>query len=94
MTFEQWKAACAIYAESVGVGGPDLWADDDPYELAECGEAAFNDGDTPQAFIDDIFADDLASREHDDLMEQEAHCQTFDDEGDYDYDQEQGDCDE
>ena len=84
MNFEEWKKECALYAERIGVAGPDIWAEDDPYDLADAPLDAFNDDLSPKEFIDEVFAEDIASREHDDIMDEDA----LDHELDFDDDQE------
>lgn len=71
MTFEEWKAA--VQKASNDLGCPDdLWADDDPYDLAEVAKTDFESGFSPESFVREVFADDISSREHDEQMQIEA----------------------
>lgn len=71
MTYEQFRQDCAIEAERL-VGLSDILDDGDPYELDVAMADAFRCGDTPEQFIRDIFAEDIASAMNDRIMEAEA----------------------
>ncbi len=69
--FSVWQERAQVH--SLTVDGPDdLWAEDDPYDLREAAKSAHARGQTPEAFVEEIFADDIASRENDRLMAAEA----------------------
>lgn len=77
--FAEWKAAAQAHADELGVVDKDkLWEDSDPYSLKEVAEEAFSKGTDPKTFIEEIFADDLASAEHDE--QQAAEALEFDEE--------------
>lgn len=59
MTFEEWKAEAQKVAERLLDPEP-IWGQGDPYSLLEVGRFSFNKGITPEAFIREIFADDIA----------------------------------
>lgn len=71
MTFKQWKTAVVQVSKRLGCPD-DLWGKDDPYELAEIAKPAFKAGQSARAFVEEMFADDIASRAHDAAMEAEA----------------------
>lgn len=86
--FAEWKAAAQKHADDLKVvDGDQLWGDDDPYSLKEEASAAFEKGTDPKAFIEDIFADDLASKEHDEQQAAEALLEDGDLEDDEDDDE-------
>lgn len=68
----RWRERAQRYADRVGVAGRDLWDSDDPYDLFEAAHAAFEAGRKPRDFINGIFAEDMASREYDNLLAAEA----------------------
>ncbi len=62
MTFDEWKAA--VQKASNDLGCPDnLWADGDPYDLAEVAKTDFESGFSPESFVREVFADDIAASE-------------------------------
>jgi hypothetical protein len=72
-TFEAWKSEVqAEVAKCPDLALEPIWGDDDPYDLCEAAAAAFAAGQEPGAFIREMFADELASCEHDRLVGQEA----------------------
>ena len=76
MTFDEWK----VKAEAVAIdllGLNDLFTEKDLYDLREAAEASYKDGVSPQGFVEEMFADDLASRENDSQMEAESLEEEF-----------------
>lgn len=69
--FSDWQTSAEKHAISVGCPD-DLWAEDDPYDLLEAARVAYAEGRSAVDFINEIFADDIASRKHDELMVAEA----------------------
>ena len=69
--YEAWQELVKKRTESL-LGLGDIWDEDDPYDLFESARAAFADDITPEHFVAEMFADDIASRENDALMEAEA----------------------
>lgn len=67
-----WKRKAVRHGRKLGVCDGDIWDADDPYDLATVARDAFNKGTTAAAFIEEIFADDIASHAHDKLMEAET----------------------
>ena len=43
----------------------DILAEDDPYDLSEAMSDAHRSGTSPETFVREVFADDLARMEHD-----------------------------
>lgn len=70
----EWLLACAQHAEELlGIG--DLMAADDPYDALDFLKDAYAVGSTPQKAVEELFADDLASMAHDELMRAEAEAE-------------------
>lgn len=67
MTRENFEKRAAKYTEE-HLGFGDLWEEDDPYDLAEAADEAYNKGVYPELFIRMIFADDFARNEYDDQL--------------------------
>jgi len=85
--FERWKAeAQDIATELAGID--DIWAKDDPYDLGMAAASAFDSGRSARVFIEEVFADDIASRQYDDELRETAEQYEHDDEPDDDYDYE------
>jgi hypothetical protein len=64
--FEAWKKKARAYVDKLGlVDGDDIFDPSDPYELLEGADTAFAIGESPKAFVRDMFAEDLASRAYD-----------------------------
>jgi hypothetical protein len=73
LSFAEWKMAAQRHANDLDIiAGDDLWDDGDSYDLREAASAAFAEKEDPKAFIERIFEEDLARREHDDQQAQEA----------------------
>jgi hypothetical protein len=70
-TFERWKNRAQQHATGLGLPD-DIWATDDPYDLLTVALEAYAKEQSPTAFIEEIFADDIASREHDEEMRRQA----------------------
>lgn len=71
-TIAAWRAECQEYAdqhEALALG--EIW-DGDPYELMEPSKDAFKSGQSPSAFIDEMFAEDIARQEHESQQAEEA----------------------
>ena len=69
--FNLWKNRTQKYASGEGLS-VDLWAADDPYNLAVVAREAFERGSSPRTFVLEIFADDLAAREGDEASFNES----------------------
>lgn len=65
-----WKQEAS--AAAVELVALDILCDDDPYELNEGMGHAFKAGQSPRAFIEQAFADDIASAKHDATQMAEA----------------------
>ena len=60
--FTAWKERAADHAKDDEVLGlSDILADDDPYDIADAMTAAFAKGQSPEAFVEETFAEDIAS---------------------------------
>lgn len=81
LSFEEWKERCASVAEDL-LGLDDILAEDDPYDLFLAMEEAYENEEDPESFIREIFADELASREHDDSWEDDDDWEDDEDEDD------------
>ncbi len=93
LTFDAWKAACVEVVDTLGLPVHDLWDPDDPYELAEDGQAAWEQGVSPDTFIHEVFSEDLARLEGE-LDEREAAEDYYEVTGEEDYDYRLGRDDE
>ncbi len=62
MTFDEWKAAAQKASDELGCPD-DLWADGDPYDLVEVAKTDFESGFSPESFVREVFADDIAASE-------------------------------
>jgi hypothetical protein len=81
-SFDEWKKRAAVYAkEHESLGMDDILAEDDPYDLKDTMRAAFDDGQPPEDYIEEMFAEDIARRDNDDLMAAEAEEEGMDAEG-------------
>jgi hypothetical protein len=77
LAFYDWQKKASHWAsELVGIG--EIWSTDDPYDLTEAAAAAFTAEQTPRAFIEEMFADDIASAAHDHQQTTEALAGEFD----------------
>lgn len=63
--------ATALFGGDLG----DIWGDGDDYDLFAAAEAAFRAGQSPEAFIREAFAEDLARSEGEDQEHIESLCQ-------------------
>lgn len=70
-SFSHWKSSAQAHAKKVGCPD-DLWAEDDPYDLLETARVAYARGQSASDFVEEMFADDIASRAHDALMAADA----------------------
>ncbi len=69
-TIEIWKASCnTISNELLGF---DAFNDGDDYDLDTVAPERFASGQTPQAFIEEMFEEDLARQEHDSQQQIES----------------------
>ena len=62
--FAEWKAAAQAHANDLGLP-PELWTEADDYDLADTARPAFDRGDDPKAYVEEVFAEDLARMEND-----------------------------
>jgi hypothetical protein len=70
VTYDEWKAKAAKIADKLLDLEP-IWSSDDPYDLFEAAKFAFDQGQTPEAFIKEMFEEDLAAQAyHDHLVEE------------------------
>lgn len=69
--FRKWQEQCAKWAGKL-VHLDDILAPDDPYELFEAMQAAFEVNQEPRSFIEEIFAEDLARQAYDDHLYAES----------------------
>jgi hypothetical protein len=67
-----WKAACVLAVDALELSVGDLWDEGDPYDLIPSARAAFAEGQSPQGFIEETFAEDLARAEHDEHLYEES----------------------
>lgn len=73
LTEARWRLLVQKHADRLGVvGGDSLWASEDPYDLVEAAEAAFAAGQSPKAFVEEQFAEDLAIAAHEENMFSES----------------------
>ena len=70
-SFPAWKLACSAHAMKL-LSLSDLWTEDDPYDLADAAQAAFDSHQSPRAFIEEMFAEDIARQEYDAQLAAEA----------------------
>jgi predicted proteasome-type protease len=66
VTLQEWKDRARVYSTTVGCPD-DLWDEDDPYQLKNVAVEAHAAGTSPEEFVRDVFADDLAASEGDEL---------------------------
>lgn len=59
MTFDEWKAEAEKFARKLLDLEP-IWSDDDPYDLFNVSLISFEQGQTPEAFIREMFEESLA----------------------------------
>ncbi len=72
MTYTEWQLKAKPLAnELVGPMG-DIWDEDDPFDLLDAGEKAFKSGQTPEAFVVEMFGEDADLREFDELLAEES----------------------
>lgn len=71
ITFEEWKEACAVLAKEL-LGLDDILAKDDPYGVLKLMPGAYKISSTPEDFIRDVFEEDFARMEHDQLLQEES----------------------
>lgn len=87
LSFIEWKAACVTAAKNLELGLEDMWASDDPYDLFEAAEEAFEEGEDPISFIEETFEEDLARAEglqdeqRQAIEENEDYSPDFEDDG-------------
>ncbi len=62
LDFAEWKAAAQAHANDLGLP-PDLWSEQDDYDLTEIAAEAFARGEDPKAFVEGAFEEDLARME-------------------------------
>jgi hypothetical protein len=69
--FEAWKKQAAEHCKKL-VGIVDIWAKDDPYDLAKAAEAAMLANQSPFEFVEEVFAEDITRAEHEHQQADEA----------------------
>jgi hypothetical protein len=69
---DAWKAKVQKVADELLPGLGNLWASDDPYELSLVGKSAFEAGESPSAFFESVFGEDLARNAYDEDLAAEA----------------------
>jgi hypothetical protein len=84
-TFGQWKKAATTHIGTLLVGLGEVFDKRDSYDLKEAAKAAYKAGRSPGDFIEDMFAEDLASQENDRLLYEES-LEQEDDYGDEQWD--------
>lgn len=98
ITFEEWQdRADAFLRESLGID--DLLDEDDPYDMADAMEEAYDDEEDPEDFIREAFSDDFAAQEgaEEELRlgeESELNFDEDEDEDEEDEDEDEEDDDE
>jgi hypothetical protein len=73
MTLDEWREAAAKCADELLSLEP-IWSEDDPYDLFEAAQAAFNSGQSPEAFIREMFEEDLAGQAYHDHLVKESNA--------------------
>jgi hypothetical protein len=71
-SLEAWKLGCVAAVLHHSLPVDDIWAKDDPYDLAVAAEEAFGAGRSPMSFIEEIFEEDLARAQHDAQQAEES----------------------
>jgi hypothetical protein len=69
MTFAEWQKKAQEYATWIDLPD-DLWDKKDSYDLLEAAKDSFEGDISPELFIDEMFADEIASRKQ--ALEYEA----------------------
>lgn len=92
MTFKEWQKRCSSLAKRY-VDLTDILDDDDPYDLKDAMDEYYEDGATPEEFIQEMFADDLAKRGYDEDLARQAMEDAESDDDDDDEDDEEEDED-
>lgn len=62
LTPQEWRDRAQEYSTEVGCPD-DIWDEDDPYDLSDVALSDYAAGRSPEEFIRNIFADDLAAAE-------------------------------
>lgn len=77
--FAAWKQRAQREAEALFDGSlGDIWAAGDDYDLFDAAEVAFRSGQSPEAFVREAFAEDLARRAAEEQEYEESLCQEED----------------
>jgi hypothetical protein len=71
MTYSEWKAEAEKFARKLLDLEP-IWSDDDPYELFNVSLVSFEQGQTPEAFIREMFEEDLSDKAYYKLLAEES----------------------
>lgn len=71
MTFDEWKEAAAKCADELLDLEP-IWGEGDLYGLFEAASSAFEQGQSPEAFIREMFEEDLAALAYYDHLVEES----------------------
>ena len=61
MTYDEWKVEAEKFARKLLDLEP-IWSDDDPYELFNVALISFEQGQTPEAFIREMFEEDISAK--------------------------------
>lgn len=68
----EWRAAAQKHAKDLELpAGEDLWDEADRYDLQKEGKKAFERGEDPKAFIERMFAEELARMEEEDAAREQ-----------------------
>ncbi len=71
--FHLWKAAAQKHVNKLGiVGCDDIWDETDSYDLRGEADVAFGRGESPAAFIERVFQEDISSQAYDEELERES----------------------
>lgn len=71
MTYDEWREAAAKCADELLSLEP-IWGEGDLYDLFEAAQAAFDSGQTPEAFIREMFEEDLSAQSYNDHLVEES----------------------
>ena len=71
MTYEEYQQACSNHLSEL-LGITDLLDTCDPYDVFTCMKDAYDDGEDPVAFIEEVFSEDIDRQEYEIEQELEA----------------------
>jgi hypothetical protein len=72
MTFEEWRDQAAKYADEELSILEFIWSKYDPYDLFEAAQAAFDSGQYPEAFIREMFEEDIVGQAYNKHLVEES----------------------